>query len=66
MAPRPVLVIVAGTVDDERLAAADLQRAAPESVSVWTAVGSEHTGALRAAPGEWESRVTGFLRTATG
>ena len=66
MAPRPVLLVVAGELADERLAASDLRSAAPADVSVWTVEGSGHTGGLSTAPAQWQQRVTGFLRAATG
>ncbi len=60
-APRPVLLIVAGEVEDEAHAADHIRRKAPQSVSVWTVDGAGHTGGLSAAPAEWESTVIGFL-----
>jgi hypothetical protein len=57
----PVLLIVAGTVDDESHAASYLRRASPETVEVWVVPGAGHTGGLRIAPGEWERRVSAFL-----
>ncbi|HEX3005344.1 MAG TPA: hypothetical protein VHO27_14110, partial [Angustibacter sp.] len=64
-APRPVLLIAAGSVADEQHAAADLHRASPSSVQVWTVPGSGHTQGLRTAPQQWEQRVVGFLTAAT-
>jgi hypothetical protein len=60
-APRPVLLVAAGTVADEVTAGEWIQRASPESVEVWVVPGAGHTGGLRAAPGDWEQRVVGFL-----
>jgi hypothetical protein len=60
-APRPVLVIAAGDVPDERHVATRLERAAPASVSTWTVDGAGHTGGLRVAPAAWERHVAGFL-----
>ena len=59
--PTPILLITAGTVDTERLAADRLERAAPEAVEVWTVRSAGHTGGLRTEPGEWQRRVLGFL-----
>jgi pimeloyl-ACP methyl ester carboxylesterase len=64
MAPRPVLLIAAGTAVDEQHAAADLRRASPSTVQVWTVPGSGHTEGLRTAPQQWEQRVVGFLTSA--
>ncbi|MGN6610844.1 MAG: alpha/beta hydrolase [Angustibacter sp.] len=65
VAPRPVLLIAAGSVADEQHAAADLRRASPSTVQVWTVPGSGHTQGLRTAPQQWEQRVVGFLTAAT-
>lgn len=55
-APRPVLLVAAGNVSDER-AAADLMRtAASTSVTVWVAP--------NANPAQWTQQVTGFLDAA--
>ncbi|MGO4601582.1 hypothetical protein [Terrabacter sp. 2YAF2] len=56
-----MLLITAGTVDTERLAAEFLERAAPDAVQVWTVPGAGHTAALQAAPEAWKKRVLGFL-----
>jgi len=63
---RPVLLIAAGTVDDEELAAHAVRDRAPGSVGVWVVPGSRHTGGLRTARDEWERRVVGFLDEALG
>jgi uncharacterized protein len=65
VAPRPVLLVAAGNVLDEQVAAADLHAAAPATVQVWVVPGSDHTGALRTAPEQWQRRVVGFLSAAT-
>jgi pimeloyl-ACP methyl ester carboxylesterase len=59
--PTPMLLITAGNVDTERLAATYIEQAAPEAVEIWTVPGSGHTGGLRTDPEEWERRVVGFL-----
>lgn len=63
-APRPMLLIAAGDVTDEPLAARWIARASPTSVRVWVAPGTGHTDALRTHPDAWEQRVTTFLRGA--
>ncbi len=60
-AGRPVLLITAGAVPDEALAAAFIQGGAPDSVSVWEVPEADHTGGLRTEPEAWEQRVTDFL-----
>lgn len=61
MAPRPLLLITAGQVEDEQRAAEYIRSEAPSSVRVWEVPGAAHTGGLAAAPAEWEERVLGFL-----
>jgi pimeloyl-ACP methyl ester carboxylesterase len=65
-APRPLLLVTAGTVADEGRAAADVAAAASGSAQIWSVPGSAHTGALRTAPSEWEQRVVAFLTRSTG
>ena len=60
-APRPVLLIAAGRVDEERLAGEFIREADPARVELWVVPGAAHTDALRAEPEAWEARVTGFL-----
>ena len=64
--PTPMLLITAGKVDTERLAADYIERAAPGAVEIWTVPGAAHTGGLRTARAEWTSRVLGFLDAALG
>ncbi len=61
MAPRPVLLIAAGSVPDEGVADRWIQEASPDTVEVWEVPGAGHTGGLKAEPAEWEQRVIGFL-----
>lgn len=61
MAPRPLLLISAGTVPAEGHAAAWIREGAPTNVAVWEAPDATHTGALELHPDEWEERVIGFL-----
>ena len=60
-APRPVLLIAAGRVSDERDADQAIRAASPSSVGVWVVPGAGHTGGLRTQPDEWARRVSGFL-----
>lgn len=60
-APRPVLLLTAGTVPDERRAAAWIRSAAPGSVSTWEVPDAGHTGGLATAPRAWTRHVVGFL-----
>jgi dienelactone hydrolase len=55
------LLVSAGTVERETLAAASMRSAAPRRVDVWTVPGAAHVQGLRTAPAEWERRVVGFL-----
>ena len=60
------LLITAGTMPDEAVAAGVLRDAAPHRVRVWTVDDATHTHALAAEPADWEARVTGFLDAALG
>ena len=60
-APRPVLLITAGTVADETQAAGFIQGGSPGTVQIWDVAGAGHTGPLATDPAGWEQRVTGFL-----
>ena len=55
------LLVVAGTVETEALAAASMRSADPQRVEVWTVPGAAHVQGLGTAPEEWERRVVGFL-----
>lgn len=63
-APRPILLVVAGKVDEEAYAAAAMREAAPGNVDVWVVPGSTHTAGLQTQPAQWEERVIGFLDAA--
>jgi alpha/beta superfamily hydrolase len=65
-APRPVLLIAAGEVPDEGDAGRFIRTGAPDSVEIWIAPHSGHTGALETHPGEWAARVLAFLADAIG
>ncbi len=58
------LLIAAGEVETEGLAAERLERAAPGAVQVWTVPGAGHVRGLRTAPEEWRQRVLDFLEAA--
>ena len=60
-APRTILLIAAGTVHDEQLAAEHIRSGSPSTVDVWVVDGAGHTGGLRARPSEWAQRVIRFL-----
>ena len=57
---KPLLLITADAVPDERRVALRLQAGAP-SAEIWTATGTDHTDALARHPQEWTRRVTSFL-----
>lgn len=63
-APRPVLLVTAGSVPDEAKAAKYIQEGSPTSVGVWNVAGTGHTAGLDTHPREWESRVATFLAAA--
>jgi uncharacterized protein len=58
--PTAFLLITAGEVETERLAA-DHIRGDAAGVDVWTVPGAGHTQGLATEPTEWEDRVTDFL-----
>lgn len=64
IAPRPLLLITAGNVVDEEMAARYIQSGSPDTVDVWVVEGADHTRGLEVSPAEWEERVVGFLRDA--
>lgn len=55
------LLVTAGTIEQERLAAESMRSAAPDRVEVWTVPGAGHTQGLATDPAGWEDRVVGFL-----
>jgi fermentation-respiration switch protein FrsA (DUF1100 family) len=63
-APRPVLMITAGELEDELHAANFIKQHSPESVTIWTVPEAGHIQGLSTAPVEWENTVTGFLDNA--
>ena len=60
-APRPMLIIIAGDVAEERDAGAHLQAAAPDSVDLWIVPDTGHTNGIKTHPDEWAERVLQFL-----
>lgn len=62
-APRPVLLVTAGSVTDERRAARWIRAAAPAAASAWDVPSAGHTGGLATAPTAWTRHVVGFLDT---
>ncbi|HYF73641.1 MAG TPA: hypothetical protein VD864_12515, partial [Nocardioides sp.] len=58
------LLVAAGDVETERLAAERLERAAAGAVEVWEVPDAGHVQGLSTAPEEWERRVVGFLGSA--
>jgi uncharacterized protein len=64
-APRPLLLITAGKVDDELYAAKYIKQDLA-NVTIWTVPGAGHTQGLSVAPADWENNVIGFLDKALG
>jgi hypothetical protein len=64
IAPRPVMLIAAGSVDNEGHADRYIAESSPRTVELWVVPDSSHTGALEERPGEWERRVVQFLADA--
>ena len=65
-APRPILLIAAGSVADEPRAGRYIQSASPGTVTLWVVSHTGHTDALGTHPREWEARVIAFLDHALG
>jgi dienelactone hydrolase len=63
-APRPVLIIAAGAVADEPIAARWFQAASPATVHVWVVPHAGHTQGLATAPRAWETHMISFLHAA--
>jgi pimeloyl-ACP methyl ester carboxylesterase len=63
-APRPFLLVAAGSDPDEVAAARWFRAASPRSVSVWVVPGTGHTAGLATDPRGWEARVVAFLEGA--
>ena len=63
-APRPVLIIAAGAVASEPVAARWFQAASPATVHVWVVPHAGHTQGLATAPRAWQTHVISFLNAA--
>jgi hypothetical protein len=63
-APRPLLIIVGGTVADEATAARWFQAASPATVRVWVVPHAGHTQGLATQPRGWEAHMIAFLNAA--
>lgn len=59
--PATFLLITAGSVPDEALAAAHMRGSHTDRVQVWTVPGAGHARGLGTSPAEWQRRVVGFL-----
>jgi pimeloyl-ACP methyl ester carboxylesterase len=64
IAPRPVLLIAAGDLEEEVLTNRRYRAAGGPGVELWTVPGVGHTAGLRERPAEYERRVIGFLERA--
>ena len=64
IAPRPVLLVAAGSVPEEPKVSRLYQRAGGSRVQVWEVPGAAHTGGLRRHPADYERRTVGFLDAA--
>jgi len=62
-APRPALIIAAGAVPGEPVAARWFQAASPATVHVWVVPHADHTQGLAITPQAWETHVISFLNT---
>ena len=62
--PRPALIIAAGSVADEPVAARWFQAASAATVQVWVVPRAGHTQGLATAPRAWETHVIHFVNTA--
>lgn len=65
-APRPVLLIAGGAVEDEPHAGRYIKSGSPSTVDLWIAPRTGHTAGLATHPEEWVRRVTAFLDAAIG
>lgn len=65
-APRPILLITAGRLPDERYAAEHIRAEARGNVTIWTIPDAGHIDGLLTAPLEWEEAVIDFLDSALG
>jgi uncharacterized protein len=66
IAPRPVLLIAGGAIDEEVLTNRRYQADGGANVELWTVPGAGHTAGLRVHPAAYEARTTAFLDRALG
>jgi uncharacterized protein len=66
IAPRPVLLIAGGGVEEEVLTNRRYRAAGGPSVRLWTVPRAGHTAGLRTRPAEYERRTIAFLDRALG
>ena len=59
--PAAFLLVAAGEVPNESLAADHVQAGSTTGVTTWTVAGAGHTQGLATAPDAWEERVVAFL-----
>ena len=59
--PAAFLLVAAGEVPDESLAADHVKEGSTTGVTTWTVPGAGHTQGLATAPDAWEERVVAFL-----
>jgi uncharacterized protein len=61
IAPRPVLLVAGGDVEEEVLTNRRYRAEGGPGVQLWTVPGAGHTAGLRERPAEYERRVIAFL-----
>jgi uncharacterized protein len=66
IAPRPVLLIAGGAIDEEVITNRRYRSLGGPSVELWTVPGAGHTAGLRTRPAAYERRVTRFLDRTLG
>jgi uncharacterized protein len=66
IAPRPVLLIAGGAVEEEVITNRHYQADGGPNVELWVAPGAGHTAGLRTHPAAYEARITAFLDRTLG
>ena len=66
IAPRPVLLIAGGAVEEEVITNRHYQADGGSKVELWVAPGAGHTAGLRTHPAAYEARTTAFLDRTLG
>ena len=61
IAPRPVLLIAGGAVDEEVAVNRGYQKAGGSTAELWVVPGTGHTAGATKHPAEYERRITAFL-----